>query len=437
MTGTDRPDRGQAIARILQIMEEHGLDASDIQHAVHAAETAVASAAPARHRALGPLVLKVFYYLGGTLVFTGLGIYIETVWAELTSFQRVLVTFGPGFIAFVLGILFARNPHLEKAATPADIVAFVMQPVGVGVFLNEYFEGDNPALGAMVIFGPLALQQLLAFLALKRQSQLLFTLLFAYAFLGAASVYYDFDRGVAAMACGIFMYFMGVDVQARRAYRDISPVCFVLGACLMMAGLYYHAGRTIYDPLLLALSLAFLMHAVMMESRTLYVLALLYVGAYVCGGLSESWSFILRRHHHEATAVVAGTSLVLTGQWLTRSRFTSASPIWFFAGTSFALGGAYSALHDTIAEPLFAGIATLAIYAALALRSRAMLAAATLGLMIFIIAYANQHFADSVSWPLLLILFGFMVLAAGFAFARLSVRMRVEHAPPLSAEPRI
>ena len=425
MTGTDRPERAQAIATILRLMQEHGIDPSDLRSHVDAPPSAGPTRATSRRRALGPLVLRVFYYLGGTLVFTGLGIYIETVWNELTSFQRVLITFGPGFIAFVLGILFARNPDLEKAATPAHIVAFVMQPVGVGVFLNEYFEGDNPALGAMVIFGPLALQQFLAFHALKRRSLLLFTLLFACAFLGAATVYYDFDRGVAALASGTFLYFIGVDVQARKAYRDISPVCFVLGAGLMMAGLYYHAGRTIYDPLILALSLAFLMHAVILEARTLFVLAVLYLIAYTWGGITESFSMLLRRHYHEATAVVAGTSIVLSGHWLTRSTFTSASPLWFFAGTSFALGGVYSALNNTVAEPLFAGIATLAIYAALALRSRAMLASAILALIIYIIAYAQQHFADSVSWPLLVILFGFMVLAAGWVFARLSVRMRL------------
>jgi hypothetical protein len=429
MTGTDRPDRARAIAAIQRLMEEHGIDPSELRRDAVAPAHVEPAPASSRRRALGPIVLRVFYYLGGTLVFTGLGIYIETVWHELTSFQRVLITFGPGFIAFVLGILFARNPDLEKAATPAHLVAFVMQPVGVGVFLNEYFEGDNPALGAMVIFGPLALQQLLAFLALKRQSLLLFALLFAYAFLGAATIHYDFDRGVAALASGMFLYFIGVDVQARKAYRDISPVCFVLGAGLMMAGLYYHAGRTIYDPLILALSLAFLMHAVIIETRTLFVLAVLYVIAYTWGGINESFSMLLRRHYHEATAVVAGTSLVLTGQWLTRSKFTSASPIWFFAGTSFALGGVYSALHNTIVEPLFAGIATLAIYAALAVRSRAMLASAILALIIYIIAYAQRHFADSVSWPLLVILFGFMVLAAGWVFARLSVRMRLNTEP--------
>ncbi len=81
-------------------------------------------------------------------------------------------------------------------------------------------------------------------------------------------------------------------------------------------------------------------------------------------------------------------------------------------------------LYDTAGAPLFPGVATLAIYAALALRSRAMLAAAILGLLGFVVDYAQRHFAKSVSWPLLLIVFGFVVLLAGVVFARLSGRIR-------------
>jgi hypothetical protein len=115
---------------------------------------------------------------------------------------------------------------------------------------------------------------------------------------------------------------------------------------------------------------------------------------------------------------------VLAGDWLSRASLISASPLWMFVGTGFALGGAYSMLFDTSAAPLFAGVATLAIYVALLLRSRAMLGAAILSLLGFIVAYAQRHFANSLSWPLLLVLFGFVVLLAGFAFARLSNRMK-------------
>lgn len=428
MTGTPASGKDEAIAQILQIIETHGLDASDLRPVLARArrDAPGVPGLAGRRLALGKIVLRVFYYLGGTLVFAGLGIYILTVWDDLTGVQRVLVTLGSGFVAYVLGILFARHPDLEKAATPAHILAFVLQPIGGFVLLDEFFDGDDTSLGAMLVFGPLAVQQLLTFAALKRASLLLFGLLFVYAFAAAVTVYFDLDFGVSALACGLFLYFMSVDLQKRRAYSDLTPLFFALGSGLMLAGLSYHVGGTIYDSLTLALCLGFLMHAVVAENKTLYVLSLLYVAGHFWdgpGGAWWGWSDYQRRYR-ELIALFDGASLVLAGHWLSRSAFISASPVWMFVGTGFALGGAYSMLYDTAAAPLFAGIATLAIYAALALRSRAMLAAAILGLLAFTAAYAQRHFADSVGWPLLLIAFGFVILLAGVAFARLAGRMK-------------
>jgi hypothetical protein len=429
MTAPPASRKEEAIAQILQIIAASDLDAADLSTIVASARTgAPPRVAPAARRrvALGRIVLRVFYYLGGTLVLAGLGIYIETVWQDLTSVQRVLVTLGPGVIAYVLGILFARHPDLEKAATPAHILAFLLQPIGGFVLLEEFAQGGDWSLGAMVVFGPLAVQQLLTFAALKRGSLLLFGLLFVYAFAGALTAYYDVDFGLAAVSCGLFLYFMSVDLRQRSAYRELTPLFFLLGSGLMLAGVSYHVEGTIYEPLKLALSLAFLAHAVVAENRTLYVAALMSVAAYVLAGPGGSWWgwTVDQRRYHEIAAMFDGSTLVLAGHWLSRASFISASPIWMFVGTGFALGGAYSFLWDSAAAPLFVGVATLVIYGALWLRSRAMLAAAILGLLGFITAYGQKHFANSVGWPLLLVAFGFVVLLAGVAFARLSGKIR-------------
>jgi hypothetical protein len=250
--------------------------------------------------------------------------------------------------------------------------------------------------------------------------------LFTYGFAGAATAYFDLDFGISALACGLFLYFLSVDMHRKHAYRELTPLFFTLGSGLMLAGLSYHVGGTIYEPLALALCFGFLMHAVLSESRTLYVMSLLYVASYFFDGLGGSWRGwgTYQRHHYELTSMFSGASLALAGHWLSLSSYISASPVWLFVGTAFALGGAYSMLYDTAVAPLFAGGATLAIYAALTLRSRAMLAAAILGLLGFIGDYAQRHFAKSISWPLLLIVFGFVILIAGFVFARLAGRIK-------------
>lgn len=433
MTDAASSAKAQAVAQVLQIMAAHSLDLDDIRKAVKREKRTAPGAEHRKRGTLGQMMMKVFFYLGGTLVFAGLGIYTQTVWFQMDRFQHVLITLGTGFTAYLMGVIFARSPQLEKAATPCHILAFILQPVGIGVLLKEYGHGGSEAVGAMITFGPLALQQWLTFMVTKRPSLLLFSLLYFYGFVGAATVHYDFDRGVAALACGLFLFFLTVDMQRKQAYRDLTPLFFILGSGLTLAGIYYHVGRTMYDPLALSVCMGFLMHAVLSESKTLFFMSLLYIAMYFCGGPgggwgSWSWNNTTWRFNHEMAAIFCGASLVLAGHWLNRSPFISAPPVWLFVGTSLTLGGIYGIWFDTAWEPLFVGASTLAIYAALMLRSRAMLAAAIISLIGFIVAYAERHFAHNVSWPLMLIGFGVLLLLAGFVFARLSSRIKESNA---------
>jgi hypothetical protein len=97
-SGHDALLRRQALAEIRRIVEAHGLDAGDLRAladtiapppAVSPLRPAAADHGPrpSSASARGPrsIVLRVFYYLGGTLVFAGLGIYIQTVWQDLTA----------------------------------------------------------------------------------------------------------------------------------------------------------------------------------------------------------------------------------------------------------------------------------------------------------------------------------------------------------------
>jgi hypothetical protein len=419
MTGA--PEKEQALAQVLALMDAHGLSANDIRRAAqrekkNSARTGTKGGL--RHQ----ILMRVFYYLGGTLIFAGLGIYIHAVWFSLASPQRVLITFGPGFIAYLLGVLFARDRNLEKAAAPAHIIAFILQPIGLFVLLKEYFNGGDAALGSMIVFGPLAIQQALTFLSLRRPSLLLFALLYAYGFAGAATVYYGFDRGISAMACGLFLFFICVHMHQRKTYRDLTPFFYILSTALFFSGLYYHIGRTIYDPLALSISMGLLMFSILRESRTLYVLSVIYIAGYFCGGPGGGWSGT--QLDRELAAIFAGTSLLLAGYWIERSNFISLSPVWLFAGMGYVLGGFYGMLYDTAFEPLFAGILTLGLYTAVMLRSRAVLAISILTLIGFISSYTQRYFADKVGWSLLLILFGFLIVMAGFLFARISDRIK-------------
>lgn len=417
--------REDALRHILDTMAGHGLTLEDVKTAQHSRKKQERDKAAPSSKS--ETIMRLFAYIGASFIFAGIGIYIHTIWGGIGSAPRVVITLGTGFVAFILGLLFARNPRLEKAATPAHLIAFFMQPAGLFVLLHEYFGGGSPALGSVFVFGLLAVQQVFTFLALKRASALLYTVLYTLGLIGAAVSWLDWHRAFSTLVTGLGFFLLTVDLQKRAPYKDLTPFFYILSVPMLLSGLYFYSYTPVYDPFNLAVLLGFLMIAVLQNSKTLYVLSIICIVSYLArgpGGGWHPWS-----SYAEWSNLAAGTSVVLAGLWLRRAKFTAATPLWFFAGGGFALGGAYSLLYNTPYEPAYVGIAALGIYAALLLKSRAALAVSVLSLVGFISYYTHKHFAGMVSWPLLLILLGFMLLAAGTAFVRLSRKISSPERP--------
>ena len=409
------------LEQILRLMDAHSLSGADVKKA--AAERKKEQKSGDKDISKGEMIMRLFAYMGGALIFAGLSVFIETIWDDIGPLPRVIITLGTGFVAYICGLVFALDKRFEKAATPAFILAFIMQPMGLFVLLDEYFPGDNAALGGMVVFAPLAIQQFLTFIKFRFSSLLLYSLLYLLGFAFSFVEYFDLDRGASSLALGTFLLLSTINMQLKEKFRELTPLFFVIATILFFSGVYYFVGRTVFDSIALSLILSLLGFAVLKESKTLYVLCMIYMAGYFCGGPGGGWSNFDWHFYNQVTAVFTGTSLVLAGQWLRRSNYISLHPLWMFLGTSFALGGLYS-LFPVALQPVVIGFAGIAIYAALLLKSRAVLAAAVLSMISFIVAYSAEHFANTIGWPIMLMALGLIILGAGFMFARLSGRIK-------------
>ncbi len=412
----------EGLQQVVGLMETHGLTPADVQSAVKARKRQKKQKAEkqlSRHE----LLLRLFTYIGGTLIFAGLGVFTETIWGDLNSLARVVITFGVGFTAYLLGLIFASDKRFDKAATPAHIIAFILQPTGLFVLLNEYFQGGDAALGALVVFGLLTVQQGLTFVKYRRPSILLFTLLYAIGFHCSATEYLDINRGISALTIGVFLMFIGVDLQRRLNFKDLTPFIFIIGTSFFYCGLFYFIGRTVFDTVALSFILSMLFYSVVRDNKTLYVLSVLYMAGYYLCGPGGGWHYGWHTHN-QFTEIVTGTSLLLTGHWMRNSNNISLFPVWMFAGMGCALAGAYGLLDDTAFEFFYIAIAAAGIYASLILRSRSALAASVISLIGFISEFSAKHFAHTLGWPLVLIFIGILILVAGFGFARLSGRIK-------------
>lgn len=411
----------QALAEIAALMRLHHLQLEDISAYLGQSAQDSSATSPAR-AARADLAFRLFSYLGATLIFAGLCVFTGVIWPDLSSLPRVIITFGAGFTAYLCGVFFARDPRFARAATPAFIAAFLLQPTGLFVALNEYASGHDAALGGMIVFAPLALQQALTWLALRRPSVLFFALLYFCGFAFSAGHYTGVDTDWLCLVLGAFLVATGFDLIRREPYADLTPFLFILGPVTFFSGLYSLIGQTPLDPAILSITLALLYAAISHGSKTLYAMSMIMIAGYFLGGPGGGW--MDWDFHQNLAALFTGASLALAGHWLRRAPYISLAPFWTLAGSLYAFYGLHSLLSDGWAEPAFIALAALGIYGALVMRSRAMLAAAVLALLSFIGDYSARYFAGSLGWPVVLMLVGFSTLACGFLFTRISGKIR-------------
>lgn len=223
-------DKEKALGKIVDLAGLHdiGIDEIGARLAKVPAKTGKAESS---------IIVKLLSYLGGILIFAGLGAYISLVWDDLESAARVIITFGPGLIALILGIAALRDKRYEKAATPLFLIAAFLEPTGLFVFLREYFEGDNPALAGMIVFGPLMVQMGLIFWKTNRTSLLFFTLFYGFAFSWAAMDFVEIDDDFISFVLGLSGLLI-THVLNKTRHRAMVPFFYFIFGWAMAGGAY-------------------------------------------------------------------------------------------------------------------------------------------------------------------------------------------------------
>lgn len=132
----------------------------------------------------------------------------------------------------------------------------------------------------------------------------------------------------------------------------------------------------------------------------------------------------------EATAIVIGGAIVLAAAGLDRTRHADVTPFWYFTGAVALLAGLFGAVEGSIVEVVFLGAAAGFVYLATLVHSRTLLLVATVAILGYTGWFTAEHFADSIGWPLALIVFGMaMIGLSAVAFRIDRTYVRVPHEP--------
>lgn len=272
-----QPSRDQALEHIIKVATKHNITADEIT-------ARMISDQGARDKQSGRLIKVILTYLGGVFIFAGLTSLVGMFWDELGSAARVVVSFGPGLIALILGVSTLKDPRFTKASTPLFIISAALQPTGLFVFLSEYFEGDDAVLASIIVFGPMALQMGVLFWALRQTSLLFFTILFATAFFWAGLDKVGLDEDIIAVVLGLSGVMISYAANTT-VYRAFTPFTYFVYAMLFAFGLFEVLENSFpLDMVLIGVAGVMIYSSVTAQSRSLLVAGVIsmlgYLGYY-------------------------------------------------------------------------------------------------------------------------------------------------------------
>lgn len=132
----------------------------------------------------------------------------------------------------------------------------------------------------------------------------------------------------------------------------------------------------------------------------------------------------------EWIALVIGTSLVLAAIGVDRTRHREVTPSWYLVGGFAALAGLFELVERTPIELTFLLAAAGMVYLSVALQSRPLLIVGTLAILAYTGWFTSEHFADSVGWPIALVVFGLLLIGLSALALRIDRRYLHRSAPP-------
>jgi hypothetical protein len=363
-------DKPSAIEAIVRLMRSYDIAPADVEAALRAPESAPTQSS---RRSAGDIARTLFTYLGAIFVLAGIGVYIGTFWDSMGSAMRVISTLGVGYALLVVLLAALHESKYPRVVTPLALLSAFVMTGGWFVLIHEVFpSGDNWRAAALTVFGAMTVQHGALFGRYRLTVLALTTLVFVYSFMQVGLDLLGVPFGYIAIFLGASLFLVATAL-AKTPHRALNEPALFIAVCWLNAGLF--------DRLAIALS-------------------------------------------PSSAGLIVGLGLVSTGYGLHRAEgHARLAGLAYFFGSLLAYGALFDLVHDRPYELVYLAATASALYACVALQSRALLVTTVVAMLSFIGYYSARHFANSLGWPVTLVLMGVAFLAVGALALRVKRRI--------------
>ncbi len=252
--------KAEYLQEIIRIAVKHKITASEINDAFNS---------PHQKNQETETLMKVFAYLSGIFIFSGVSIYIGTFWPNMTSILKILFTFGSGLVLYVMAILlsFYQQKNVQML-TPLFLTAAFFQTIGFFVTINEFNGIINFKIASVLIFGILFTQQMLTFFKIKRPSLLFTAILFwCLLILSLLNLTHVKDKIIEIVIGGSLIgigYFLN-----KHHYKALTNFWIFIGSLLFLNGVFDVLRNSKFEMLFLGISGLMLYGSMLIRNRAL------------------------------------------------------------------------------------------------------------------------------------------------------------------------
>jgi len=208
-------------------------------------------------------------YMSGIFIFAGICIYISIIWNNLNLVAKIIITLGPGIVAYIISIFSVNNFTYKHIAAPLLLISAFLEPLGISVIIYNYFPNLTLSVVPPIIISAIMLiQYLLTFSKYKTHTALFLTLFFGSGLFIALSNYINISDNIAGLTLGASLLLISYSLT-DTIYKNISPLWYFIASILLFSAYFDIVHSTIFELSFLFIVIFMIYISINIQNRTL------------------------------------------------------------------------------------------------------------------------------------------------------------------------
>ncbi len=241
-------------------------------------------------------------------------------------------------------------------------------------------------------------------------------------------------RITVTLGLGLLMTVIGSILLKNKPGENIGSVFHTIGGLLIPGGAVvtlseFHVNNASLWPVTITFGIIFLFYILLDVAHKTAVLTFFTIAnatafIYLLTESLLNGAFYMHSSVYAYLTMALGASYLLLGREFQNGKYAwnakLVSMLYFFGSLGF-LGAAFSRVFDsTLWRAIYFLIVVGGLFLATKFKSRAILVTSTIFLIAHISYITSKYFADSIGWPISLVILGFVFIALGYISIRIN-----------------